>query len=224
MLIHIQFSRVTMVAQYDCSTWSIWLQGGCSRGLLGGAAAAQKDCSGGVLSVHNPLTRCSNTACAGLNGSHMVGLKNGVQDHVGMAWVTCAACCWGAHSCFERGASVGCHGLRCVWCVCGARASSRRRGLKRWERVCAQRVAHVCVARAGFFSRHRTPNIRFWAKNRSSVRSKNLILGPVTSVSCCYMSIFRFQLHTFTLVTDRTLTGTMPWHDPGTMHVVNVNL
>ena len=49
MLIHIQFSRVTVVAQYDCSTWSIWLQGGCSRGLLGGAAAAQKDCSGGVL-------------------------------------------------------------------------------------------------------------------------------------------------------------------------------
>ena len=153
MLIHIQFSRVTMVAQYDCSTWSIWLQGGCSRGLLGGAAAAQKDCSGGVLSVHNPLTRCSNTACAGLNGSHMVGLRNGVQDHVGMAWVTCAACCWGAHSCFERGASAGCHGLRCVWCVCGARASSRRRGLKRWERVCAQRVAHVCVSRARAFFR-----------------------------------------------------------------------
>ena len=70
-----------------------------------------------------------------------------------MAWVICAACCRGAHSRFEREASVGCRGLRCVWCVCGARASSRRRGLKRWERVCAQRVAHVCVARAGFFGR-----------------------------------------------------------------------
>ena len=70
--------------------------------------------------------------------------RNGVQDQDDLAWVICAACCRGAHSCIEREASVGCHGLRCVWCVCGARASSRRRGLKRWERVCAQWVAHVC--------------------------------------------------------------------------------
>ena len=55
-----------------------------------------------------------------------------------MAWVICAACCRGAHSRFEREASVGCRGLRCVWCVCGARASSRRRGLKRWGRVCGR--------------------------------------------------------------------------------------
>ena len=127
-----------------------------ARRLLKRIARRGCCCSEGLLRwcahVHNPLTRCSNTACAGLNGSHMVGLRNGVQDHVGMAWVTCAACCWGAHSCFERGASAGCHGLRCVWCVCGARASSRRRGLKRWERVCAQRVAHVCVSRARAFS------------------------------------------------------------------------
>ena len=73
------------------------------------------------------------------------------NDHGGMAWVTCAACCRGAHSGFEREARVGYQGLRCVWCVCGARASSWRRGLERWKRVCAQRVAHVCVSRAGFF-------------------------------------------------------------------------
>ena len=59
-----------------------------------------------------------------------------------MAWVICAACCRGAHSRFEREASVGCRGLRCVWCVCGARASSRRRGLKRWGRVCGRHATH----------------------------------------------------------------------------------
>ena len=59
-----------------------------------------------------------------------------------MAWVICAACCRGAHLRFEREASVGCRGLRCVWCVCGARASSRRRGLKRWGRVCGRHATH----------------------------------------------------------------------------------
>ena len=59
-----------------------------------------------------------------------------------MALVICAACCRGAHSRSEREASVGCRGLRCVWCVCGARASSRRRGLKRWGRVCGRHATH----------------------------------------------------------------------------------
>ena len=66
-----------------------------------------------------------------------------------MAWVICAACCRGAHSRFEREASVGCRGLRCVWCVCGARASSRRRGLKRWGRVCGRHATHKYTCLCG---------------------------------------------------------------------------
>ena len=69
-----------------------------------------------------------------------------------MAWVICAACCRGAHSRFEREASVGCRGLRCVWCVCGARASSRRRGLKRWGRVCGRHATHKYLSLRRLFS------------------------------------------------------------------------
>ena len=72
-----------------------------------------------------------------------------------MAWVICAACCRGAHSRSEREASVGCRGLRCVWCVCGARASSRRRGLRRWGRVCGRHATHkyTCLCGRAFFVR-----------------------------------------------------------------------
>ena len=69
-----------------------------------------------------------------------------------MAWVICAACCRGAHLRFEREASVGCRGLRCVWCVCGARASSRRRGLKRWGRVCGRHATHKYLSLRRLFS------------------------------------------------------------------------
>ena len=77
--------------------------------------------------------------------------RSGVQGQHALAWTICVACCRCTHSGFELEASVGYHGLRCVWCVCGARASSRCRGLKRWGRVCAQRVAHVCRACVGAF-------------------------------------------------------------------------
>ena len=127
MLIHIRFSRVTMVAQYDCSTWSIWLQGGCSRGLLRGAAAAQKD----------PRVECS---------AFTIRLRGAQIPHarvsMGLIWwasrmVWRAMLAWlGSHVPHVAGAHIHASSAELVWDVmaCGAYGASAVRGRARAAR------------------------------------------------------------------------------------------
>ena len=136
---HIPLSRVSMGLRLGSRPWMQrcadvqWLWD--AVGNAGRRAALSGFAFCNICACAQPSTRCG-AVCAAL-------ARNGVHDHDGMAWVTCAVCCRGALSGCEREARVGCQGLRCVWCVCDARASSWRRGLTRWGRVCAQRVAHV---------------------------------------------------------------------------------